>query len=402
MIRQFFSIIWKQRRRNSLLVVEIVLSFVALFVLSGIVIHYYKKYKEPLGMEYRNVWALSAYQDWNLPRDQKLSDSVRYIRLTALKQKLLENDQVLSVSFCTFSDFLYYTSMSSSCFDLNKKQHCYETFNSEPDFAKTAGLKITEGRWILPEDQYSAVKPCVINERFRKEMFGDKPAAGKMIKTGEGKDVQKFKVVGVIANLKRHGEFSDEPNFLIDALPKKADYLPWGGMLIRLKDHIPGTFEATLVNSLVKFDKSFEYRIEKVESLRRQYLLSELAPVIIAGAVVIFLIVNVMLGLFGTLWLNISRRKPEIGLRRAVGSTSHAVLWQILVETYVLAAASLILGGLITSQIFIFNIYDTPVATLIQANLVAFAIIMVLCTISAFAPARLASRLKPAEALHEE
>lgn len=402
MIRQFFIILWNQRRKNSLLVVEMVLSFVALFVLSAISIHYLKKYREPLGMDYKNIWTLSISQDWNLPREQRLSDSVKYLKFDAIKKHLLADDQIDAVTYICFHDFIYAQSMSSSCFNLNSKQYCYETFQAEPDFAKTTGLKIIEGRWIIKEDMVAKIPPCVINEKFRKELFGKRPAAGEILTVGDEKNKQQYKIIGVIETLKRHGEFSDEPNFLIEAFPERNDYFSWGGVLIRFKGKVTGSYEATLVNNLVKFDKSFQYRVEKLESMRRQYLMSELAPIIIAGAVVIFLIVNVMLGLFGTLWLNISRRKPEIGLRRAVGSSSTRVLLQILGETYVLAIISMISGLILTSQVFIFNIYNTPVSTLVQANVAAFLIILLLCTISALSPAKIAAGLKPAEALHEE
>jgi putative ABC transport system permease protein len=402
MIRQFFILLWNQRRKNSLLVVEIVLSFVALFVLSAIVIHYYKKYKEPMGMDYKNIWAISIYQDWNLPREQQLNDSVKNIKFEAIKKYLLDEKYISGVAFMTYSDFLYAGNMSSSCFNLNSKQYCYETFRAEPDLAKTTGLKIVEGRWIVPDDMFAKIPSCVINKKFRKELFKNKSAAGKVLTVGDEKNKQQFKIVGVVENLKRHGEFSDEPNFMIEALPERNDYFSWLGMLVRFKGDVPGSYEAKLVNNLVRFDKSFQYRVEKLESMRRQYLMSELAPIIIAGAIVIFLIVNVMLGLFGTLWLNISRRKPEIGLRRAVGSSSGTVLWQILGETYVLAFISMLLGLILTSQIFIFNIYNTPILTLVQANVAAFLTILLLSTISALAPAKVAAALRPAEALHEE
>jgi putative ABC transport system permease protein len=402
MISQLFKILWKQRSKNSLLMIEIVFSFIALFVLSAAVIHYYKRYKEPLGMDYKNLWAIHVEQDWNLPAEQKLTDSVKNIKYELIKKQLLTNTQVISVTKTGFNDFLYAQGVWSSCINTNNKQYCYNVFSSDHDFAKTTGLKVIEGRWLLPEDELSPTKTVVINKRFKEELFGKAPAAGKTITVKEGENPYPIKIVGVYEHLKRQGEFTEEPNFLTEAEEKSQKYFSFSGLLIRLKEPIQADFEANLVNDLVKFDKSFEYRIEKVEQMRREYLLTELAPLIIGSAVVLFMIVNVMLGLFGSLWLNISRRKAEIGLRRALGSSSNKVLWHILGETYCLVAVSVIIGFIFTMQLFIYNIYNTPVSTLVQANLLSFAIILILCTISAYAPARLAASLKPAEALHEE
>jgi putative ABC transport system permease protein len=402
MITQLFKILWKQRRYNSLLMIEIVFSFIALFMLLAVIIHYYKRYKEPLGMDYVNLWAIHIEQDWNIPTDQKLSDSMKYVKYEALKKYLQTNSQVISATKATFNDFIYAQSASSSCINFNKNEYCYNTFDAETDFAKTTGLKITEGRWLLPEDELSKIKTVVINSRFRKELFGKAPAAGKTITVGEDKNIYQIKIVGVFEHLKRFGEFAEEPNFLAMALPKPINYFAYGGMLLKLKGPITSDFEAQLAHDLITFDNSFEYRIEKVEQMHRQYMLSELAPIIIASAVVLFLIVNVMLGLFGSLWLNISRRKSEFGLRRAIGGTGSSILMYILGETYVLAFVSVIIGFLFTMQLFIYNLYYTSYATLIEANLLAFVIILLMCTISAYAPGQLAASLKPAEALHEE
>lgn len=400
MIRHFFKLLWKQRRKNSLLMVEIVFSFIALFILSSVLIHYYKRYKEPVGMDYKNLWAITISQDWELPKEQRLGDSLKFIKFNEIKQHLLEISNIQSVSFATFNDFIYAQSSSSNCFNLKGKQYCFDNFDSEPDFAKTTGLKIIEGRWLMPEDRISE-KPakCVINNKLKLEIFGNSPASGKVLTADGGYQI---KIVGVFEHLKRHGEFAEEPNFMATAVPKNTRYFPFGGMLIRLKGSISKDFEANLINNLQKSEKAFTYRVEKLETMHRQYMLAELAPIIIASAVVIFLIVNVMLGLFGSLWLNISKRKAEIGLRRALGSTGFRILLQLLGESYILAIVSILLGFVFTSQIFIFNMFDTPVSTLMEGNIAAFLIIFLLCTFSAFIPAQLAASLQPAEALHED
>lgn len=400
MISQLFKLIWKQRRYNSLMMIEITFSFIALFALASVSLHYIKRYREPMGMNYKNIWIINAWPPWDTPKDKQLTDSIKISKLNLIKKQLKNTySEIQEITKITSSDVPYIQSMSSSCTNYNKKQICYHESPAEPDFAKTFDMKLVEGRWINPEDEISTIKTVTINKKLKLEFFGNKPAAGKTIYIGEDKPVA-LKVVGVFEAIKRQGEFNEEPNFMFKALNEK--YNPYVGFAIKLNGTMNNDFEAKLMKDLESLDRSFKYRIEKLENIRQQYILSELAPLIIVGSIVLFLIVNVMLGLFGTLWLNISRRKSEIGLRMAVGSSSAKVLWQLLGETYCLALVAIVIGLVFTSQMFIFNIYNVPVATLIEANLTALFLILLFCTISAYAPGKLAASLEPAEALHEE
>ena len=396
MIQQFLKLLWKQRSYNSLLIIEVSFSFIVLFIFLTASIHFYKKYKEPIGTDFKNLWAISIYKTYDVGND--LTDSVKCIKYDRIKEYLLSNPQIKFASKTTYDDFIYAGNSSSTCFDYKKRQYCFDVSRTEPDFAKTTGMNIIEGRWINRDDQYAKTKRVVINKMFKEALFGNKPAVGQTISTGENMSTT---IVGVIDHIKRHGEFTNESNYMYKPTQLPNDYNE-SGMLIKIIPPINSDFEAKLVNGLRRFDKTFDYRVEQVEQMHQKYMLSSLAPIIIGGFVILFLIVNVMLGLFGTLWLNISRRKSEIGLRMALGSSSKKLLLQLLGETYSLALVAILIGFLITSQMFIFNIYNVPVVTLVQANLFAVFLIILFCTISAYIPARLAASLHPAEALHEE
>jgi putative ABC transport system permease protein len=346
---------------------------------------------------------LEAYQANDTPPDQFFSDSVKFEKIDLI-EKFIRNSypEVISCSKVMGSSYPYSYWMSNTMIKVNDKEIPFYTSRADAELKETLGIKLTEGRWIEESDKLSNIESVVINEKMKKELFGDNPAAGKIVIKKEWGDSigKKLKILGVIANMKKEGEFSEEPNFAYYPIsPKHYNY---SGIAMKFAGGLSSSFEARLINDLSAFNRTYIFRLESLEKMRSQYIIRELSPIIIVGAIVIFLIVNVMLGLFGTLWLNISRRKPEIGLRRAVGSSSQTILWQILGETYVLAFISMGLGLILTSQIFIFNIFNTPVTTLVQAHLTAFLIIIILCTISALSPARLAAALKPAEALHEE
>ncbi len=62
MIRHLLKMVWNRKRKNALIMLEIFLSFLALFALfttAGYLLH---NYTRPLGFEYENAWIVELGQ----------------------------------------------------------------------------------------------------------------------------------------------------------------------------------------------------------------------------------------------------------------------------------------------------------------------------------------------------
>ena len=214
MIPQSFKIIWKQRRYNGLIMIEIVFSFIALFALASVVLTYTKRYQEPFGMNNKNIWIIRAWPSENAVADKRLPDSIILIKRDLIKKHLKSNySEIKEVSMMTNQDIPYGRSMSFNCTNFKKKQICYHRSLTEPDFYKTFDIKLLEGRWVSPEDALSGILTVVINKKLKQEFFGNQQAAGKTIYIDDEKP-RLMKVVGIFEAIKRQGEFNEEPNFM--------------------------------------------------------------------------------------------------------------------------------------------------------------------------------------------
>lgn len=130
--------------------------------------------------------------------------------------------------------------------------------------------------------------------------------------------------------------------------------------------------------------------------------------------VVLFLLVNVFLGLIGTFWFRTRRRRGEMALRLAMGSTKMQVFRLLMGE-------GLLLLALVTipAMIICFNVgfaeFTIGRAELIATwpvkwsfgrfllgSLGAWLLIAAMVTVGIWFPARQAMKIQPAEALHEE
>ena len=115
-----------------------------------------------------------------------------------------------------------------------------------------------------------------------------------------------------------------------------------------------------------------------------------------------FLCLNVALGLFGVLSYSISKRRSEVGLRRAVGASGGSIAQQFTLEVILLAAVALIIGIFFAVQIVFFDLVDANSSIFYRGIVYGAGVILLVVTICALYPSLQASRIHPATALHED
>ena len=130
--------------------------------------------------------------------------------------------------------------------------------------------------------------------------------------------------------------------------------------------------------------------------------------------VVLFLLVNVFLGLIGTFWFRTRRRRGEIALRLAMGSTKNQVFRLLTGEGLLLLALVTLSAMIICYNIGIAEftvgrselISTWPVEwsflRFLFGSFGAWLLVALMVTIGIWFPARQAMKIQPAEALHEE
>lgn len=130
--------------------------------------------------------------------------------------------------------------------------------------------------------------------------------------------------------------------------------------------------------------------------------------------VVLFLLVNVFLGLIGTFWFRTRRRRSEIALRLAMGSTKNQVFRLLAGEGLLLLALVTLPAMIICYNIGIaeFTIGRTELIStwpvewnfvrFLLGSLGAWFLIALMVMVGIWFPVRQAMKIQPAEALHEE
>lgn len=413
MIRHLLKLVWKRKRTNALLTLEIFFSFLVLFGVTTLGAAMIIRYRRPLGFDYHDVWAirlpipelfvdLPAAPGTAKPTGETKGPDQPYRDL--IDRMLRELRTMPEIEAATASGS---PPCSTSTWDSSGSYNGrpYESIRDSvtDDYDKVMRTRLVQGRWFGPEDAAASLRPVVIDTDLAKQIAPDGNALGMEFGLGGAKP---FRVVGIIAPFRKNGEFSkDRINMAFDrvSLTGQGGEVP-RFLLVRVRRGTPAAFEQTLQKRLHAIAPDFaQLRIRHMESMHENMMQLYLAPVITGSVVAAFLIVMVFLGLSGVLWQNVTRRTREIGLRRALGATGSAVYRQILLEVALLSTLAVIVGVVIVAQLPILGMFKlvTPAAYSIGLAS-ALATIYALTLLCGLYPSWLAGRVQPAQALHYE
>lgn len=396
MIRHLFKMIWNKKKQNSLLIVEMLVSFLVVFAVFSLVVYNYQNYKRPVGIDYENVWVVN-YNNSDL--NQGL-DTIIAVR-ESIRQQILGLPGVVAASY-TSNNVPFSMSQNNNTMTHQKKElGLVDRYTADDQYAAVLGLGIVEGRWFSREDISSGrFQPVVINESLKEAAFGNESPIGKILGDAGNTEKQR-RVVGVIRDVKNKGDFQS-PELDMYERADTGSYRWLSRMVVKVTPDAGPDLESRLFKLVAGALKKSNVEIEHLTEKRISRNNISLVPMIILLIVAGFLIINVALGLFGVLWYNISRRRSEIGLRRAVGASSNAVSNQLVGEAIVLSTVSLIIGSFFAMQFPLLKLFDLPATVYLVAWLLAVIFIYLLVVICAFYPGRQAAAIHPAIALHEE
>jgi putative ABC transport system permease protein len=387
MINHLFKLIWKRRKSNFLIMLEIFVAFLILFAVSSASIYLYKNYNQPSGIDVDNVW--TVYVTYN-----SLSDSLNRQNGELLEQKIKSFKEIEAFSF-GHETFPYGNSHNGGNVSYKGNEVNTSFVILDENAPSVLGLKLSEGTWFKNSDTVGNITPIVISQFLKEKLFGNENAIGK--KLGNEDDTHRNKVVGIIANFKQSTDFDELTSTVLTPF-KDAKY----SFMARVNPSVSADFEAQFAKSLRQINKDWNIEILHTSDMKADKNTIYTIPLTIIFIVCGFLIVNVILGLFGVLFQNIARRRGEIGIRRAMGATQGNILSHFIGETIVLTTFAVLLGVFFAIQFPILNIFDVATSTYMTGIAVAAVFIYGLVLLCAFFPSRQASQIYPAVALHED
>jgi putative ABC transport system permease protein len=386
MIRQLIKLVWKKRRKNALLIVELLISFMVLFAIFSTLIYNYSNYFQGYGYRYEDAWVL----DFNWP---SADDETVMEKLTAVRQHLLSEPEIESVSFCKVTYPFSFSNMTT-----DEQGVSLQFIICDTGYFTVLQMPFVEGKGFTLDDRMLRLEPVVLNKKAADLFFPGERATGQLFGTDSN-----MVVTGVVEKYRYSSSFAeDEPSlFKLSALSDSTLGI-MSNAIIRVRPGTGRPYEASLVKELLRLLPGWTVKVNWLTDLRQTKDNMAMGFIWIMIIVAAFLIMNVIFGLFGLVWYNINLRKAEIGLRRALGATNREITRQFVSETMVLTTMAVLVGLLFAIQFPMMEVFTIQPGVYLIAILLSLLFLYGLVLLSAIIPSRKVSGIEPAVSLHEE
>jgi putative ABC transport system permease protein len=284
-------------------------------------------------------------------------------------------------------------------------------FGSNTDYLKIKLIEVSEGRSFTEQEVKGAAKVCLIGQTVLTNLFGKGTnPIGLSIRY---KKVP-FTIIGILKAKGTNTYGQDQDDLLL---------APYTTVQKRI---LASTFFSSIQSSAINESSTKKAAAEMEQALRKSHKLKEGSEndfrirtqedlvttsssvsnvlTILLGAIAGISLLVGGIGIMNIMYVSVTERTREIGLRMAVGGRGKDILMQFLIESIMLSIFGGLIGifvGIGASQL-IGILMKWPVEVLPASVILSFLVCTVIGVFFGWYPARKAANLNPIDALHYE
>ena len=283
-----------------------------------------------------------------------------------------------------------------------------------PSFIDIDKAKIASGRMYSKEEDNQSAKVAVLGAKVQQKLFGNQNPVGQSIKIGQ----QKYQVIGILKE--RGNGFGLDFDSMVYIPVQTAQKLLLGidyimSSAFQVKDTAKQDETAAAITDLMREKHGItdsqddDFAVTTMAEARDMInkIFGGITLLLISIAGISLLVGGV--GIMNIMYVSVTERTYEIGLRKAIGAKNSQILWQFLWEAIVVTLFGGLIGivaGISLSFLisiiagnfgFSWSFYLPP-----QAILIAFGFCAAVGLIFGYYPARKAALLNPITALGRE
>ena len=279
------------------------------------------------------------------------------------------------------------------------------------DYMDIRKYTVSEGEMFTDQDVARAAKVCVVGQTIVDNLFpnGEDPL-GKTIRFGK----IPFKIIGVLTSKGYNSMGMDQDDLIL------APYTTVQKRILAIT-YLQGIFASAVTEELsdkaideltailrqnhnIRPGEEDDFNIRSQEELSSMLSsTSDLMTVLLACIAGISLLVG-GIGIMNIMYVSVTERTREIGLRMSIGAKGRHILWQFLIEAVIISVVGGIIGVLlgIGAAAAIKYIAGWPVFVQPYSVILSFAVCTVTGIFFGWYPAKKASNLDPIEAIRYE
>ena len=279
------------------------------------------------------------------------------------------------------------------------------------DYLDIRKLVVEKGEMFTDHDIATSAKVCVVGTTIVKELFtnGEDPL-GKTIRF----DKTPFRIIGVLKSKGYNSMGQDQDDLIL------APYTTVQKRILAIT-HLQGIYASAVTeeasepaieeisailrqNHNLAADEEDDFNVRSQEELSSMLSsTTELMTVLLACIAGISLLVG-GIGIMNIMYVSVTERTREIGLRMSIGAKGRHILFQFLIEAVIISVTGGIIGvllGIGASMVIKYGI-GWPVYIQLYSVVLSFLVCTITGIFFGWYPAQKASNLNPIDAIRYE
>ncbi len=281
------------------------------------------------------------------------------------------------------------------------------TLGANDQYLETSGINMDLGRFFNQAESDGGRPVCVIGSEVADNLFPNETPLGKTIRIG----TSTFRVIGVV---EKQGSFlglESLDNRIV--IPIESFFRRFGanrGIQINVKavdiNNLDDTKEE--LRGILRKARHVPPKAEDDFAINQQEMFVQTfnaIGVVVAGIGLFITALSLFVGAIGIMnimFVSVTERTKEIGIRKAIGAKRSTILLQFLIESAALSLMGGIFGIIISYPLSLLINQIMPTSMPIIVVAIAILISLIVGVVSGFLPANRASKLDPVEALRYE
>ncbi|MDL2310265.1 FtsX-like permease family protein [Parabacteroides sp. OttesenSCG-928-B22] len=417
MIKHLFKLINKQWRKNIWIVLELFLVISLFWYVVDFFSVLFINSRTPVGFDIENTYKINMgvyspnSNNYTLHEAGSHEPAENFLRII---ERIRQHPEVEVVSLGHLH-YPYCLSSSNTNYKLDSVIISTQILSVTPEYFDAFRVKLSKSN-DKTYIENALREGLIISKTINDELSPDVSLIGKTIFKYD--DTPTF-VSEVTNPIKRH-EYSVPTNYIFIPFEEKSlfgknEQEIWENVDICIRvrsgksaQNFPASFKKEMKNEL-GIGNFFLADIVPMDNLRKEIFKMEsiYKSIQYRSAFTVFFLVNIFLGIIATFWLRIEKRKGEIGIRIAIGSTRNQIQVQMLMESFILMLIALIPAIIVWVNIVRSDLLSTtylPVTTqrLVLNTLITLVLVIIAIVAGTWYPAQRSAKTEVAEALHYE
>ena len=285
-------------------------------------------------------------------------------------------------------------------------------FWTGPDYLKTMGIPLLQGRFFTAADQIDSEKVVVIDSVLANSFFPGKDAVGQTLTVGHWGAAR---IVGVVGHV-RHWGLDDPGTYNPRQIYIPVYQLPdslvrdfFGTLKLVVRSTLsPAELMPTIQNEIYASSPDQPvYAVSTMHDLMSESMASRDVPSLLLGTFAALALLLSSVGIYGVVAYSVMRRTQEIGIRMALGADRGQVFRMIVGQGVGMAGAGLGIGALAaTALVYLLPSYSHLLCGVGKSDPLTFvgviSLLLSAALIACYVPARRAMRTDPTNSLRCE